>query len=687
MRMANEAESHNRSAGLEALQFRYGQQWHRLAIQSRGIDRPQLTINETNTYVKKVTNAQRQQRPRGKASPLDDFADKKVAKIVTGLGRHVEVNSDADYAYDTAFDFAATMGWGYWRLRTDYVSEDSRLQDIFIDPIDNPFTVSFDPHSKLPDGSDAEQALITDLMLKSVFRKQYPDALESGFNENGAGNNDPDWITDHEIRLAEYFYVERVRARLVYLSNGMNVWADRLPTTDVLAAAGLTIQGDRQSFKRTVRWCKQSAFEILEEKDLPGRWIPIVPVYWTSVIIDGKRILRGLVYDAMDPARMNNYWKTQMTELLALAPKAKWLIAEGQDEGHELEFKNANLSANPVLRYKQTDLAGLPAPPPQRVQAEPPPQGFIEAAFLASQDLSRVMGVFDPAVRGGAQHKSDKTLNAERGQSENTNFDGYDNLTRSICHSWRIMLSYFPVVYDTQRVVRIIGEDGRDELITLNQKTQAQDEQGNAIVKVLNDVTVGQYDVVMQTGPGYETRRQEGAAAMLELLNTPLGEKIAATGDDLIVREMDFNGADQIADRLAAANPLAQINEKDDVPPRAQMQIKALQQQLQQAGQQMQAMAQELKYKGQLEQMKQDAETKRALIKATADAHDTETWSQEEREQVQSVERTRMNESAADNQTKILVEEIKAHVALLLAKIDERSENKAREGAERSATQ
>lgn len=624
LREANDAESENRVLGLQALKFRYGEQWPDYAVASRGLDRPQLTINETNTYIKKVTNQQRQQRPRGKAQPVDNFADKKVAKVITGLGRHIEVNSDADYAYDTAFDFAATIGWGYWRMRTDFISEDSFNQDIFVDVIDNPFTVYFDPNSKLPDGSDAEKGLVTDMIRKSVFKKQYPDADESGFTDRGAGDSDPNWNTKEEIRLAEYFYIERQKAKLVMLTDGTVLWDDQLPAIQrLMMQAGIGIKGDRDSFKRTVKWCKQTQGEILEEKTLPGRWIPIVPVYWTNVVIDTRRLRAGMVKDAMDPARMNNFWKTAITESMALAPKAKWLIAEGQDEGHENEFKNANLSATPVLRYKPTDVEGKPAPPPQRIQPEPPPAGMIEAAFMATQDLSRVMGVFDPAVRGGAQHKSDKTLNAEQGQSENTNFDGYDNLTRSIKHTWRIMLSWFPSTYDTQRVQRIIGEDGRDQLVTLNEK-KTVDEEGQAVEKVLNDVTVGSYDVVMDTGPGYDTLRKEGVAASLELMATPIGEKVAAVADDLIVRNMDFPGADVIADRLAAANPLSQIDEQSDVPPQAQMQIKALQQQLQQAQQVIQELQTELKHKAGLQQMKEDGLTKRALMKETNDAHERE---------------------------------------------------------------
>ena len=685
LRIANDASSDNVSRGELALRFRYGEQWPQYAIASRGLDRPQLTINETNTYIKKVCNQQRQQRPRGRASPVDNFADPKIAKVITGLGKHVETNSDADNAYDTAFDFGATIGWGYWRIRTDLANDEDpkclwfNIQDVFVETIWNPFSVSFDPNSTKPDGSDAERCLISVIMSKKKFKQDYPGAEISNFQMTGTGNSDPDWVMEHDIRLAEFFKVEREKAKLVMLSNGIPVWeseAKKLFESGVLAAGGLTITGERDSKRRAVKWYKQTGSEVLEEKTLPGRFIPIVPLYWSRVMIGGKWVIRGLVYDAMDPQRMINFWQTSVTESIALAPKAKWVGFEGFDEGHETEWKNANMSAQASLRAKHTGVNGEEIPLPERVAPEPPPAGAIEAAFMASQNLSRIMGIFDPAVRGGAQHKSDKTLNAEQGQSEMTNFDGYDNLVRSIKHSWRIMLSYFPVVYDTQRATRIIGADGREEMVTLNERTQVPDETGQAIQKVLNDVTVGTYDVVMETGPGYDTQRKEGVVAMMQLLDTPLGEKVAQVGDDLVVREMDFPGADVLADRLAAANPLSQIDEKSDIPPQAQMQMKAMQQQIQQLQQQLQAAGVEIKFGLKKEEMRQTGETQRAHMNAVVKAHDTETWAAQD-----------SKESAADNQTKILVEEIKSHVALLLARIDERSAEKASADADRSAVQ
>lgn len=680
MRLASEAESDNRARAMIALKFRYGDQWEPAAMNSRSTDRPRLTINETDTYIKKVVNGIRSQRPRGRASPVDDNADVRTAKVITGLGRHVEVNSDADNAYDVAADFAATMGWGYWRVRADYISEDSFNQDVFIDTIVNPFSTFRDPDSKLPDGSDADKGLITDLMKLDLFRSEYPDAQAVGFSEVTTGIADPDWITEHDIRVAEYFYIERVKAKLVMLTDGTVIWADELNKAKrIMASMGIGVKGERESFKRTVRYCKQTQFDILEERTLPGKWIPIVPMFWTSVIIDGKRRLQGMVENMMDPARMVNFWQTAITETLAMAPKPKWLATVGATETFDMQYKNANVSAMALLQWNHI-VDGVEQPEPKRISPDPVPAGLVEAAFLASQSLSRVAGVFDPAVRGGAQHKSDSTLNAEQGQSEMTNFEGYDNQLRSIKHTWRIMLSYFPAILDVEQVKRIIGDDGRDSLVTINQKVP--DPEDESIQKVLNDMTVGTYDVVMEVGPGYDTKRREGVAATMELMNTPIGEKVAAVADDLIVRQMDFPGADAIADRLAAANPLSQIDETSPIPPQVQMKLKAQEQQIQQLTQQLQGAAQEIKFRGGIEQMKQDNENKRELMRNTTKAHDVEERNKSMQHSTEVKGVTAQNVAEINGLVQLLIKNIDTkHLEAEIAQRDREQQAKDNESA------
>ncbi len=627
LRLASEADSFNRQEGIEDLKFRFGDQWPVQMQNSRQLEaRPMFTINETDSYCRQVINSIRQQRPRGRCHPVNDTADVKIAEVITGIGRHIEVNSDADNAYDLAAEFAVSIGWGYWRMRTDFTREDSREQDIYIDQIENPFSVYIDPNSSLPDGSDSKKYLLTDLMAKTDFRREFPGAEEQPFREGASGDQRTmDWLTKEDIRVAEYFRIDLARQKLVYLSNGENIWADEMPPAEILTQSGIVVVGDRDSWKRKVLWSKVSAFEELEKRTLPGRWIPVIPVYGVNMMVDGKRRKFGMVRFARDPQRMVNYAQTSIAEQNAMAPKAKWLLAEGQDEGYENEWAQANNRAFPVLHYKPTDVEGKPAQPPQRLQPEAVPQGTVNLAMLSSQNLQRVLGMFDPVNLKHTGPKSGEAIEQEMGQSEQSNYHFYDNLTRSIKHTWRIILDWTPKVYDTQRVMRIIGDDGKPDLVTINEKSQgAHPQTGEAVQSVLNDVTVGEYDVVMEVGPGFNTKRQQSAQLFMDLLKSPLGEVIAQTGADLAVRTLDGHGMEALADRLAAANPLAQIDDKSDIPPPVQMKLKHQEQTIQQLTVQLKEAGLTLKFRADVAKMKDEGDTRRELMKQTGDAHERE---------------------------------------------------------------
>ena len=554
---------------------------------------------------------------------------------------------------DHAFEYCVKMGWGYWRVTTDYIRDDSFDQEIYIRRIENPFSVYFDPNSVLPDGSDAEKCLVTTVVSKAVFRKMYPNAeLDQGFSSRGTGDTESEWVTKEDIRIAEYFYTEREKAMIIQLSDGTTGYSDEMPSKEVLAAAGITVIDKRDTWRKKIKWCKLTAMQILEEGEWAGKFIPIVPVYGQEVRVDDKHKKFGLVRMAKDPQRMYNYWSTALTETVALAPKAKWLLAEGQDEGHENEWAMANIKAMPVLRYKQTDIEGRPAPAPTRLQPEPPPAGVMSALQGMNQDLQAVVGIFDPSQLPQG-NMSGKALQGQQQQVDMTNFHYYDNLTRSIRHTGRIILDLIPKIYDRERVMRIIGDDGKPEMVTINQ--QGQDEQG--VAKVLNDVTVGEYDVVMETGPGYNSKRQEAVDSMVQMLS--VDPQLMQQAGDLIFRNMDFPGAEIIADRLAAVNPMSQIDDKSPIPPQVQMQLanaKAQMQQLQQQNQQLQMM---IKQRQDIEGVKQDAETKRELMRTTAKAHDTEMR-----------DATKQTDTVINNQTKIEIEQLKAQLALVLAHIN-----------------
>ena len=405
------------------------------------------------------------------------------------------------------------------------------------------------------------------------------------------------------------------------------------------------------SFEKKIKVCKLTAMEVLEEGEWAGKYIPIVPVFGQETVVENKKKKFGIVRMAKDPQRMYNFWQTSLTESVALAPKAKWLLAEGQDEGHENEWAMANIKSMPVLRYKQKDIDGQPAPPPQRLQPEPPPAGIMAAAQSMTTDLMQVVGIFDPSQLPQG-NISGKALQGQQQQVDMTNFHYYDNLTRSIRQTGRIILDLVPKIYDRERVLRIIGDDGKPEILTINQ--YGQDEEG--IDKILNDVTVGEYDVVMDTGPGYNSKRQEAVDSMMALFAAD--PSLIQQAGDLLVRNMDFPGAETIADRLAVNNPLAKVDDKSKVPPRVQMELQQLQAQNQQAQQAIQQLQMVIQQRQDIEGVKQDAETKRKLMDVTAKANDTEMR-----------EETSKRNTDADNNTKIEIELLKAQMALILAKM------------------
>lgn len=658
MRRVAENDSVNRVNAQYWRKFRYGEQWPPEIQNSRTLEqRPFITVNKTDTFCKQVENQQRQQRPRIKVDPTNGVASKKVADVIKGMIRHIEnAKGGADIAYDTGFAYALTEGRGYWRVMADYTKEDSFEQELILVFIEDPLSVYFDDNSIMPDGSDNEETLIAQDMGKDAFKSTYPGADFGASFATTDTSGSSDWVTPDTIRVAEYYYVERETADLVKLATGEVGWKDKLnPKVPV------TIVDSRPAVRKQIKWIKCTAMEVLDERDIPGKYIPVVPCYGEIAVIDGKRRFAGLVKNAVGPQQMSNFWKTAMTESVALAPKAKWVMAAGQDDGFENEWARANVDAKSTLHYMPVDVNGQPTQAPIRVQPEPPPQGAMAMAASVDADLTAVLGIVDPAMRISG-NVSGKALQAERIQSDVSTFNFFDNMTRSIAHTGRILLNLLPIYYNEPgRVVRIIGDDGQSTTDEINKPDESDPQ------KIVNDVTVGEYDVVMDAGPGYNTKRQEAREAM-----TPLFERdpeLMKVAGDVYFRTMDYTGAETIADRLAAANPLSQIDTKSEIPPVIQMKLKQQEGQIKQMGQVIQQLEMEAKYRLEPTRIKDAGDTQRTamkiegdnrgkLIQSTAMVHTEELENEAWRQDTLTNAATKAHDTATRAHTAIAVAEI-----------------------------
>lgn len=594
---AASAEAINRKDGLDDLRFKKGDQWPEDIRTARTNEkRPCLTINKVKTFVHQITNEQRQNRPAINISPIGDKSDPETAKMLKGLIRQIERQSNADVAYDTGFDGAVSNGWGYWRILTEYEGEDTFDQVLRIGRIRNPFRVYLDPDHQEPDGSDANWGFISDMMSRSEFKDLYPKAKINPWEESAIGDEVYSlWSTETHVRIAEYFYFETKVRRLVALEGGHQGYFDELAPS-MQAQVKLNpamVKKDREVQCKSVKWCKLTQHEKLEEVEWLGKWIPIIKVIGDEVDIEGKVSFAGVIRDAKDPQRMKNYWATAKTELVALAPKAPWIMEEGQVEGHEKAWREANNKSNPYLLYKGTNIAGKPSPPPQRQQFAGPPAGVIQAEESAEQDMMATTGIRFDATKGERiADESGKALHALKMVGELGSYHYTDNLARSLKFTGRQLVDLIPKYYDTPRILTILREDNTQQQVKIDPAQQQAYQKGQtdkgAIQHIYNP-KVGEYEVDINVGPSFATKRQEASESMIAFLKV-LPNSAPLIGD-LVAKNMDWPGSEQIAERLAAMLP-PQVMEAqmENLPPEAkaivaslQAQLKKLQQENQQA--------------------------------------------------------------------------------------------------------
>lgn len=602
---AASAESENRAAGLEDLKFKAGDQWPASIAAQRNNDfRPCMTINKIPTFVNQVVNEQRNNRPAINVSPVGDKSDPEVAKMYRGLIRYFERESHADVAYDTAFDSAASIGWGYWRMVTEYESPESMDQTIVIKRIRNTFSVYVDPTSQEPDTSDKRFAFVTELIPRAEFEETYPDADPMSWTESAAGDTYKNWIDEKSVRVAEYFLITYKTKELVQLSNGhVGFREDLSDEVDAAIKSGkLKVLKERDAEVPTVMWYKLTAVEILERREWAGKWIPVFRVVGNEIDIEGKLKLSGIIRNAKDAQRSYNYSSTMEMETIALAPKAPFVGAEGQFEGHEDKWNNANTKSYAYLEYQPRTLAGQPLPAPQRQPPSMPAAGWESLKQSAAQDMMATTGIrFDSTKQERVTDESGRALRELRQTSDMGSFHYMDNLCRTLKHQGDVFIDLIPKVIDTRRMITILREDGGEEQVMLdphapNAFDQKPDPKTGKMQKIFNP-TMGRYGVTVTIGPSFATKRIEAAESMMAFVRAL--PQTAAVVADLIAKNQDWPEAEQIAARLAKTLPPHLLApDMKDVTPQVAALLQSMDGQIKDLTMKLQAAAMALKDKG-----------------------------------------------------------------------------------------
>ena len=604
-KLAHDAESENRAWALDDLKFaRMGEQWPETVKKQREAEgRPCLTINRLPAFCRQVVNDARQNKPTIKTRPADSDADPQTAEIYNGLIRNIEQSSNADVAYDTALECAVYMGTGYFRIKTDYSYDDTFDLDICIERVANPFTVYGDPQSQAADASDWRFGFVTERIPKAEFEAQYPKAKSTIEWQDNGEDREELWSDEDTVRVAEYWRRSESTKPIVLLSSGTVLDKEQYEANrEIFDLQGITVVQERETRVYKVEQFTLTGAEIIDRKEWPGCYIPIIPVYGDEVNVEGKRYFRSLIRDVRDAQLMYNFWRTSTAELVALAPKAPFIGPKGAFDSDHGRWATAHAKSHPFLEYD-----GPIAP--QRQAFAGVPAGALQEALNSSDDMKAILGIYDASLGAKSNETSGRAIMARQREGDVSTFHFIDNLSRAIRYAGRVLIDLIPSVYDKERMVRVLGEDGTPKNVQVN--SPQPDPHGNVY-----ELARGKYDLIVEAGPSFTSRREEAATFLLETMRA--NPQTAPLLMDIIAKNQDFPEADRLAKRFAAMLPpniqqMESQGEGADNPQalmgqlaQAQQQMQGMQQQLQQAaqviqGKQMEVQAKERESQAQLE--------------------------------------------------------------------------------------
>ena len=538
--------------------------------------RPCLTINKVKQHNRQITNDARQNKPAVRVLPVDSGADKKTAEVFNGLIRHIESNSGADVAYDTAAEFAVDAGLGYWRVTTDYAADDTFDQEIFIKAVKNPLNVYLDPDIQEVDGSDARFGFVFEDISKEEFEAKYPDFDAIGWPSTGGSA----WLSSDMIRIAEYFKKEEKKDTLYADEQGNTILASKMEPEMKAAAKEMGLKS-RPVMRNEVKWYLIAGDQVLDQKDWPGIYIPIVRVVGEEVEVDGKVHRKGHTRSMKDAQRMYNYNSSAAIEYGALQTKTPFIAAAEAIAGYEGYWNGANTENRAYLPFNAMGEDGNQLPMPQRTNPPAASMLFMEGMRTASEEMKMASGQYDASMGAKSNETSGRAIMARQREGDTATFHFIDNVARAIKYTGKILVDLIPKVYDTPRVVRILGEDGEEDRahIDPSQAEAYTKQQGDQGIQEIYNPTVGRYDVTVSVGPSYGSKRQEAFQALTEMGSR--NPQLMQVAGDLVMKAADFPMADQIAERLKKALPPGLADDGENAPSPEVMQLKQENEQLQ----------------------------------------------------------------------------------------------------------
>ena len=547
-------ERENRREASLDLAFLAGYQWPesiRKERQAQG--RPILTINRLPQFVRQVTNDIRQADLSIKVSPVDDRSDPKLAKIFNGLLRQIHYQSSAKHVYGAAAEHQVSCGIGWFRLCTEYTDDETFNLELRLKSVRNPLSVYCDPAAIEPDRSDAKWMFITEIIPTDAFKEQYPGESLDGIDPPTDGTGDRlTWLTRDGVRIAEYWVRKPVKKMIGQTRDGQTVDLSKIKR-EMWPLIGITRTRQVDSYE-VEQYIISGRSVLSGPHKWPSKWIPIIPVIGSETPLETAVVRAGLIRYARDPQQLYIYNRTAAAETLALQPKAPWLVDAKSIAPFKHIWDSINRTNYPYLPYdSQKDV-----PAPNRIAPPAMAPAFVKEAELADGDMKATTGIYDSSLGARSNETSGIAIRNREHQGDTANYHFSDNLERSMWHAGRILIEMIPQIYDTERVVRIMGEDDSEEHHRINHSVMGPD----GVPITINDLSAGRFDVRATIGASYATKRMEAADMMVQYLKAD--PQALPMVRDLLIKNMDWPGADEMAKRFKQAMPPQLLHDPED---------------------------------------------------------------------------------------------------------------------------
>lgn len=557
-------ESTSRQTAVQDYKFANGDsynnfQWPGDVLDARGgpeSDKPVLTINKVRQNCLLITNDMKKNKPAITFRPTGNGATAQSALIWNGLARHIESQSSAQDCYDKASNFMVQMGFGYWRVKTDFINDKSFDQDIFIRQILDPWAVLLDSGAKEPDKADATRGFITEDVPRDLWDVKYPK-FRGLASQVALEDTTYDWITRDHIRVAEYYKQALKRDTLyAYLPEGspqpVMLFKSEIKDKDLLEKIQTDCIREREVIRKGVTWHLIAGDRLVDEAEWLGQIIPIVEISGETTIIDHKFDRKGHVRYLLDQQRMYNYFSSSGVEFGALQTKTPWIAPAEAIEEHEEDWNASNVQNKSVLVYNGKGDDGSDIPPPQRVQPPVSAPLCIEGMKIASDEIMSASGQYQAALGMPSNERSAKAIMQREAQGDLATFHYPNSCARGIRKTGKIILEVAPKIYDTQRVLQILQEDGKTLEVMMNPSAQkayeeTQQQDAMSIQRIFNPA-IGSYEVMADSGPDWGTKREESFNAFSMLLGQ--APQLIPLLADLLMRSGDFPMAETAAERL-----------------------------------------------------------------------------------------------------------------------------------------